>query len=107
MTARPSVVILSLLGFLTILLCVAMAHAFLAPASSQQGRSLVSQLGLSDLSLLTEARYTRHPSMADLHSPFQDHPVSIDHFPAGSLIGPPKHLQSTGGQMIVKSEPLP
>jgi hypothetical protein len=39
--------------------------------------------------LFTEARYTRHPSQADLHSAFQDHPFAMDHFPTGSLLPPP------------------
>ncbi|MBE0576921.1 MAG: hypothetical protein IH613_13625 [Desulfuromonadales bacterium] len=51
-------------------------------------RQLVSVLSLTDLALWTEARYTRHPSMADLFSPFQDHPGAFDHFPAGSLMAP-------------------
>lgn len=51
---------------------------------------LVGRLMLTDLCLFTEARYTRHPSMADLHSPFQDHPFSMDHFPSGSLVSPPR-----------------
>jgi hypothetical protein len=52
----------------------------------------VRTLGLTDLCIFTEARYTRHPSVTDLHSAFQDHPVSLEHFPSGSLIGPPLHL---------------
>ena len=59
-----------------------------------QRRKIVKTLALTDLCLFTEARYTRHPSMADLHSPFQDHPMSFEHFPTGSLISPPPHLQS-------------
>lgn len=51
---------------------------------------LVERLGLTDLVLFTEARYTRHPSQADLHSAFQDHPFAMDHFPSGSLMGPPR-----------------
>ncbi len=51
-------------------------------------RELVGVLSLTDLALWTEARYTRHPSMADLFSPFQDHPAAFDHFPAGSLMTP-------------------
>jgi hypothetical protein len=47
---------------------------------------LVADLGLTDLALFTEARYTRHPSQADLHSAFQDHPLALDHFPSGSLV---------------------
>ena len=51
-------------------------------------RTLAAQLGLTDLALFTEARYTRHPSQADLHSAFQDHPLALEHFPSGSLIVP-------------------
>jgi hypothetical protein len=51
--------------------------------------SLVRQLDLTDLCLFTEARYTRHPSQADLHTPFQDSPLTFEHFPSGSLLGPP------------------
>lgn len=50
---------------------------------------MVERLGLTDLVLFTEARYTRHPAMADLHSAFQDHPFAMDHFPTGSLLPPP------------------
>ena len=51
-------------------------------------QQLVSKLQLTDLALWTEARYTRHPSQADLFSPFQDFPSALEHFPAGSVIGP-------------------
>ena len=51
-------------------------------------RLLVKHLGLTDLSLWTEARYSRHPSQADLFTSFQDFPGSLDHFPAGSIIAP-------------------
>lgn len=47
---------------------------------------LVAALELTDLALFNEARYTRHPSQADLHSAFQDHPMARDHFPTGSLV---------------------
>jgi hypothetical protein len=52
--------------------------------------NLVGSLKLTDLCLFTEARYTRHPAVADLHSPFQDHPMALDHFPSGSLVAPPR-----------------
>lgn len=55
-------------------------------------RAMVRRLGLTDLCLFTEARYTRHPSQADLHSALQDHPGAVDHFPTGSLIAPPASL---------------
>lgn len=51
--------------------------------------ALVAQLGLTDLALFTEARYTRHPTQADLQSAFQDHPGALEHFPTGSLVPPP------------------
>jgi len=54
---------------------------------------LVIELELSDLSLFTEARYTRHLSQSDLHSAFQDHPLSFEHFPSGSLVLPPRVKQ--------------
>jgi len=50
---------------------------------------LVERLDLTDLAIWTEARYTRHPSQADLFSPFQDFPSSLEHFPAGSVVAVP------------------
>jgi len=55
----------------------------------QEKLNLVRMHGLTDLCLFTEARYTRHPSQADFHSPFQDSPLSLEHFPSGSLMIPP------------------
>ena len=55
-------------------------------------QALVKELELTDLLLFPEARYTRHLSQADLHSAFQDHPMSQEHFPAGSLTQPPEQL---------------
>jgi hypothetical protein len=55
---------------------------------------LVKRLELTDLCLFTEARYTRNPSQADLNTPFQDHPLSLEHFPAGSILGPPKGVKA-------------
>lgn len=52
-------------------------------------RKLVERLQLTDLCLFTEARYTRHLSQADLYAPFQDHPMSFEHFPSGSHTLPP------------------
>ncbi|CAA7617925.1 conserved exported hypothetical protein [Candidatus Terasakiella magnetica] len=60
-----------------------------AQASLDARAEMVERLGLTDLVLFTEARYTRHPSQADLHSAFQDHPFAMDHFPSGSLLPPP------------------
>jgi hypothetical protein len=54
---------------------------------------LVERLELTDLCLFTDARYARHPSMADLHTPFQDSPMAVEHFPSGTVILPPPHLR--------------
>jgi hypothetical protein len=56
---------------------------------------LVSRHGLTDLCLFTEARYTRHPTQADFHSPFQDSPLTFEHFPSGSLMSPPPSLRKS------------
>jgi hypothetical protein len=55
-------------------------------------RHQVANWGLTDLALFTEARYTRHPSQADRHAAFQDHPGALEHFPTGALMPPPPHL---------------
>lgn len=55
--------------------------------------TLVRWLQLTDLCLSTEATYTRHPSQADLFAPFADHPGAFEHFPSGTMIGPPPHLR--------------
>ncbi len=95
---RPSSVVLSFLVLVVTAFGGSLLHAgwhqwqggaLLAPT-----RALVRDLRLTDLVLFTEARYTRHPSQADRHTPFQDHPVALEHFPSGSLFGPPAHLTS-------------
>lgn len=53
---------------------------------------IVTRLGLTDLALWTEARYTRHPSQTDRFSAFQDFPAAPEHFPAGSIVPPPPAL---------------
>jgi len=76
---------------------VAFVASFLDAARLRQTRApdqavtaaLAARLGLTDLALFTEARYTRHPSQADLHSAFQDHPLALEHFPSGSVMPPP------------------
>lgn len=76
---------------------------FADAASQRAGRAavleanarLVARLGLTDLCLFTEARYTRHPSQADLHSAFQDHPIGLEHFPSGALLPPPRALAAS------------
>jgi hypothetical protein len=45
----------------------------------------VSGLGLTDIVIATEARYTRHPAVSDPLVPFMDHPGAVEHFPTGSF----------------------
>ena len=60
---------------------------------------MVKRLGLTDLCLFTEASYTRHLSQADLHTAFQDSPMSLEHFPSGSLAAPPPGLRKINEKM--------
>ena len=48
-------------------------------------RIAVAGLGLTDLCVATEARYTRHPAVSDPMAPFMDHPGALEHFPTGSF----------------------
>jgi len=98
---RGSSMVFAALGFGAGLLAALLAHgAFSAGADDgrlSQEAALVSALGLSDLALFTEARFTRHPSQADLFSAFQDAPMAFEHFPTGSLISPPRDFGPAGG----------
>jgi len=55
----------------------------------QEKADLVQKLGLTDLCLFTEASYTRHLSLADFHTAFQNSPMALEHFPSGSLVTHP------------------
>ncbi len=84
-------IILTLLQALLFGLLLVIGQARTASRSNQELpllRALVETLGLTDLSLWTEARYPRHPSQADRFTPFQDFPSALEHFPAGSIIAP-------------------
>jgi len=59
-------------------------------AAMARKRQVVETFGLTDLSLFTDARYTRHPSQTDLTTPFQDHPVSLERFPSGMVMPLPR-----------------
>jgi hypothetical protein len=76
---------LFVLGLLAVHACVSARSA--RPALERK-RQVVRHLQLTDLAVFTEARYTRHPTQADLGSAFQDHPLSLEHFPTGSLVSP-------------------
>jgi hypothetical protein len=70
----------------------------------EETRALVHGLGLTDLALFTEARYTRHLTQADRHTAFQDHPMAFEHFPSGSLHLPPRPLRPTDADLAAPTE---
>ena len=53
-------------------------------------RLLVSELGLTDLALWSDASYCRHPSLSVFFSAHADHPSAMEHFPAGAMVPPPR-----------------
>ncbi len=91
---RPADLALILLALGVTALAATFADAAAGRRAAEQslaGRAaLVEKLGLTDLALFTEARYTRHPSQADTHAAFQDHPFALEHFPSGALVAPPR-----------------
>lgn len=80
------------------------AHSLFAVSSAAlsvaQKASLVRTLKLTDLCLFTEASYTRHLSMTDMNTPFQDSPLVFEHFPSGALVAVPGHLAAAGATRI-------
>ena len=89
---RRSDELLAIAGLLAALVLLTVVEAGLHRADRDAfgaSRAMVRRLGLTDLCLFTEARYTRHPSQADHFAPFQDHPQALEHFPSGSLLAPP------------------
>ncbi len=97
MFSRKSSLALALAGAGALLIGLMFVHAQLQRQADlpliDRVAGVVADLELTDLALFTEARYTRHPSQADLHSAFQDHPVALEHFPTGSIAGPPAGLR--------------
>jgi hypothetical protein len=90
---RKSDIFLIYMGINLALAALALFHSHVqknaALESIHSQAKMVRELDLTDLCLFTEARYTRHPSQADRNTPFQDHPMSLEHFPTGSIVGPP------------------
>lgn len=91
------------IGF--IILCLILIHSHISIKDRENEirlkKEMVKVLGITDLCLFTEARYTRHPSMADLNTPFQDYPLSLEHFPSGSLVEPPFMGNDKGKQGVI------
>jgi len=87
--------LLTLAFFAFLVITLSLQFFWFAPAAQKSAamdqharRQLARQLSLTDLALWTEARYTRHPSQADLFAAFQDGPAAFDHFAAGSILAP-------------------
>ncbi len=97
-----------LIGVLAVATLLTLVHAGLGRDAAEPRlaatATLVRDLGLTDLALFTEARYTRHLSQADLHSAFQDHPLAFEHFPSGALAGPPPHLRLRHADLAATTE---
>lgn len=97
---RGSSLAFGLLAVLALAALAALLHALLTRAEGtarrQATQALVRNLQLTDLAWFTEARYTRHLSQADLHTAFQDGPAALEHFAAGSLVGPVRPAQAAG-----------
>jgi hypothetical protein len=90
---RPSDRLLVALALAWLALVGCWLHATLRLREADGHRAaaaMVRRLGLTDLALFTEARYTRHPTQADRFAPFQDHPGALEHFPTGSVVAPPE-----------------
>ena len=83
-----SVSFLALTGICTLTLCALFFYGYSLDRKVNDKRELVRALGLTDLALFSEARYTRHPSQADFFAAFQDLPGILEHFPSGSLVTP-------------------
>jgi hypothetical protein len=98
MTLRKSDVFLLLTVSGMVLLAAILLQAHIVARGDlpfvRQEAEVVKNLGLTDLCLSTEARYTRHLSQADWHAAFQSHPMALDHFPSGSILGPPETLKT-------------
>jgi hypothetical protein len=97
MALRKSDGFLLFIGSGILLLAVILIQAHFATQADlpllRQKADVAKNLGLTDLCLSTEARYTRHLSQADWHAAFQTHPLALDHFPSGSALGPPENLK--------------
>jgi hypothetical protein len=87
--------------FLFSLMFIHAAYKEMADRPLLEERSkIVRSLELTDLCLHTEANYTRHLSQADLHTPFQNYPMSLEHFSSGSILLPPEMIKKIGDSDI-------
>jgi len=90
---RGSTLASGALGLLAVALAGLLYFSHVPPHQAEAlratGRAQAAAAGLTDPALFNEARYARNGALADPHAPFQDHPMALEHFPAGSLMPPP------------------
>ena len=105
MTLREGFLANAVLAFLAIEVVSAVSLAFLGfhrcarvRRARPANQRLVSELGLADLALWSDASYCRHSSMTDFFSAHSDHPSAMEHFPAGSMVPPPRFEISMSGE---------
>jgi hypothetical protein len=100
MLQRKSSLLILYFGFSVLILILIFTHMVIQQTLDEPllmaKRRLAAQLELTDLCIFTEARYTRNVAVADYSTPFQDYPMSFEHFPSGSLVTPPNHLKKHG-----------
>ena len=91
---RPCKILFAILLLLLSIDTVLYLHAGIAATASKNASDVqavaVAALGLADLAVATEARYTRHPAVSDPMAPFMDHPGALEHFPTGSFWSAPQ-----------------
>lgn len=92
MTPRKSVLFIRVVALLSFTLAGLLIHARHKVGSASPvvaaNALLVRQLQLTDLCVFTEASYTRNPAVTGTASAFQDSPLSLEHFPSGTLMQP-------------------
>jgi hypothetical protein len=90
---RPSHILLIFLLLLVVIDATLYLHARRLALDLKDDQAIqaiaVAGLGITDLCVATEARYTRHPAVTDPMAPFMDHPGAIEHFPTGSFWNAP------------------
>lgn len=98
---RPGAAVAALGGLTAALALAAAALAVVGERESraardelEAARTLAVELRLTDLALWSEAGYCRHPTVADRFAAHADHPSAMEHFPAGSMVPPPRWVPS-------------
>ena len=85
-------------GFIALLLSIASYCAVKSIGTMKKNTKvsfdnakIMRNFGLTDLCIFTDASYTRHPAISGASAAFQDSPLSMEHFPSGSILNPYSH----------------